>query len=124
MSARESRPRITGKHHTWESSNNAQRLSHNVPGGNSRGQTRSTGAKRGAGTPPSLASSRVFGLPPFFTRLPHVCQSGIHRQELHETLSYFRHTCNTRVERVEVVLGNEIKAPGEEGAATKVTRRP
>lgn len=72
-SARESGPCITGKHHTWESSNNAQRLSHNVPGGNSRGQTRSTGAKRGAGTPPSLASPLVCSVCPLFSLVFLMC---------------------------------------------------
>lgn len=32
-SAQESGPCVTGKHNAWESSNNAQRLSHNAPGG-------------------------------------------------------------------------------------------
>jgi len=52
-SARESGPRVTGKHNTWESSNNAQRLWHNGPGATrEQARARSTGeTNRGTATP-------------------------------------------------------------------------
>lgn len=50
--ARESGLRVTGKHNIWESSNNAQRLSHNALGATREQQapTRPTGGKRRSAT--------------------------------------------------------------------------
>lgn len=57
VSAQESRPRVTvGKHNGWESSNNAQRLSHNAP----RGQLANGGGQHARVYPvilPSVFSS-------------------------------------------------------------------